>query len=110
MQISKPMPQLWIKMANLVFELEKKLPQYSPGAGVQRTVARMNQVLEEAGLLILKPLGESFTETRTDVEATIVDDADGKLTITEVLKPIVYVKEGDKNVLVQKGVVLAGKV
>ena len=102
------MPQLWLKMANLVFELEKRLPQAGPG--VHRTVARMNQVLEEAGLLILNPVGEAFTETRTDVEATIVGSSHDKLKITEVLKPVVYLKQDGKNVLLQRGVVLAGKV
>jgi len=100
--------QLWIKMANLVFELEKKAAQAAPAPGVQRTVGRMQQVLEEAGLLILNPLGEAFTETRTDVEATLVGALHDKLTITEVLKPIVYISQEGKNMLVQRGVVLAG--
>jgi len=99
--------QLWIKMANLVFELEKKTAQ-ALAPGVQRTVSRMQQVLEEAGLLILNPLGEAFTETRTDVEATLVGALHDKLTITEVLKPIVYMSREGKNTLVQRGVVLAG--
>lgn len=103
------MPQLWLKMANLVFELEKKLPQAGQPQGVQRTIARMGQVLEEAGLLILNPTGEAYSETRTDVEATIVGSAHSKLVITEVLKPVIYQKLDGKNVLVQRGVVLAGK-
>jgi len=100
--------QLWIKMANLVFELEKKAAQAAPAPGVQRTVTRMQQVLEESGLLILNPLGEAFTETRTDVEATLVGALHDKLRITEVLKPIVYINQEGKNTLVQRGVVLAG--
>ena len=99
--------QLWIKMANLVFELEKK-SQKDGGPGVQRTLGRMQQVLEEAGLLILNPLGEAFSDTRTDVEATLVGALHDKLRITEVLKPIVYIHQEGKNTLVQRGVVLAG--
>jgi molecular chaperone GrpE (heat shock protein) len=99
--------QLWIKMANLVFELEKKA-QKEPAPGVQRTLLRMQQVLEEAGLLILNPQGEAFSETRTDVEATLVGAMHDRLTITEVLKPIVYIHEEGKKRLVQRGVVLAG--
>ncbi len=53
--------QLWIKMANLVFELGKKAARTESAAGLQRTIARMRQVLEEAGLLILRPLGETFS-------------------------------------------------
>jgi molecular chaperone GrpE (heat shock protein) len=99
--------QLWIKMANLVFELEKK-SQKEASPGVQRTLTRMQQVLEEAGLLILNPLGEAFSDTRTDVEATLVGALHDKLTITEVLKPIVYGSQEGRRVLVQRGVVLAG--
>ena len=99
--------QLWIKMANLVFELEKKA-QKDAAPGVQRTLSRMQQVLEEAGLLILNPLGEAFSDTRTDVEATLVGALHDKLRITEVLKPIVYIHQEGKNTLVQRGVVLAG--
>lgn len=95
-------------MANLVFELEKKLSQTEQSTGVKRTLARMAQVLEEEGLLILNPLGEPFTETRTDVEATIVGDGRGKLLVTDVIKPVIYHKEAGRNVLVQRGVVLAG--
>ncbi len=100
--------QLWIKMANLVFELEKKAARTESGPALQRTIARMQQVLEEAGLLILNPLGETFSETRTDVEATLVGALHDKLSITEVLKPIVYLHEDGKKKLLQRGVVLAG--
>ncbi|HSC37500.1 MAG TPA: hypothetical protein VLD19_06515 [Chitinophagaceae bacterium] len=100
--------QSWIKMANLVFELEKKTARSEALPGVQRTISRMQQVLEEAGLLILNPLGEAFSDTRTDVEATLVGALHDKLTITEVLKPIVYMNQEGKNTLVQRGVVLAG--
>jgi hypothetical protein len=101
------MLQQWIKMANLVFEIEKKLaPTELPGA--KRIVAKMVQVLEEENLMVLNPLGEAFTETRTDVEATIVGDARGKLQITDVIKPVIYRKEDGKNILVQRGVVLVG--
>jgi len=94
-------------MANLVFELEKKLgPEQS--TGVKRIVAKMVQVLEEENLMVLNPLGEAFTETRTDVEGTIVGEARGKLHITEVIKPVVYCKQNGKNMLVQRGVVLVG--
>jgi molecular chaperone GrpE (heat shock protein) len=100
--------QLWIKMANLVFELEKKLHQKEQGEGLLRTIERMKQVLEDSGLIVINPTGEKFSETRTDVEATLVGSATGSFAITEVLKPIVYVKQEGKMVLLQKGVVLAG--
>lgn len=95
-------------MANLVFELEKKLQPGDPQPGVKRIITKMGQLLEEEGLMMLNPLGEPFTETRTDVEATIVGEAKGKLVITDVIKPVIYNKQDGKNMLVQRGVVLAG--
>jgi len=95
-------------MANLVFELEKKFQPNDQQAGAKRIITKMSQLLEEEGLMILNPLGEAFTETRTDVEATIVGDGKGKLLITDVIKPVIYNRQDGKNMLVQRGVVLAG--
>lgn len=100
--------QLWIRMANLVFETEKKIRQQDNPANLQRNIDRMKTVLAEAGLLVLDPLGEPFTETRTDIEASIVSAATGSLIITEVLKPAIYLQEDGKKLLLQKAVVLVG--
>jgi hypothetical protein len=96
-------------MANLVFELEKKLSGLQATAGVQRNIDRMKSVLEESGLLLLNPLGEPYNATRTDLEASITGPAGGSLEITDVIKPIVYLNEGGQRYLLQKGVVIAGK-
>jgi molecular chaperone GrpE (heat shock protein) len=95
-------------MANQVFELERKLKQKDQSPGIVRIADRMKQVLEEAGLLVLDPTGEKFSETRTDVEATLTGSNKDNYIITEVLKPAVYQKNGAKLVLLQKAVVLAG--
>lgn len=100
---------LWIKMANLVFELEKKLPaQGATTGGVQRNVDRMKAVLEEAGLLILNPMGETYTETRTDLEANITGAGKGPLLVLDVIKPVIYANKDGLQSLLQKGVVIAG--
>jgi hypothetical protein len=103
------MPQhLWIKMTNLVFELEKKLSTTQPSTGILRNIDRMKTVLEEAGLLLLNPLGEPYNEARTDLEASISGSAADKLHVLDVIKPIVYTqKEGGRSLL-QKGVVIVG--
>jgi hypothetical protein len=100
---------LWIKMANLVFELEKKLPalQGVPTA-VQRNIDRMKAVLEEAGLMILNPMGEAYTETRTDLEANITGAGKGTLQVLDVIKPVIYSNKDGAQSLLQKGVVIAG--
>ena len=95
-------------MANLVFELEKKVSTLQPSPGVVRNIDRMKAVLEEAGLLLLNPLGEVYTETRTDLEASITGQAKGTLQVLDVIKPIIYTNENGLRSLLQKGVVIVG--
>jgi hypothetical protein len=101
-------PHLWIKMANLIFELEKKLSAQQPSTGVVRNIDRMKAVLEEAGLLLVNPIGELYYETRTDLEASIAGSANGSLIILDVIKPIVYANQDGLRSLLQKGVVIVG--
>ena len=51
-------------------------------------------------------MGETFNETRTDLEASITGSGTENLHVVEVIKPIVRV--GDKNFsrVVQKGIVV----
>lgn len=100
---------LWIKMANLVFELEKRLSTQQVPAGITRNIDRMKAVVEEAGLLLLNPTGEAYAETRTDLEASITGSGNGALTILDVIKPIVYVSQDGRRSLLQKGVVIVGQ-
>ena len=103
---------IWIKMANLVFELEKKLAVQLPSPlsspGIRRNIDKMKVVLEEAGLLSLNPAGERYTETRTDLEASITGTSADNLVVLEVIKPVIYADQGGSRTLIQKGVVIVG--
>jgi hypothetical protein len=99
---------LWIKMANLVFELEKKIAIGDSSSGVRRNIDRMKTVLEEAGLLLINPIGEIYHERRTDLEASITGNANGPLEILDVIKPIIYENQDGHRSLLQKGVVIVG--
>lgn len=101
--------QLWIRMANLIFETEKKVQQHQNPGNLLRNTDRMKAILDEAGLMMIDPTGEVFTETRTDIEASITSDAGGQLVISEVLKPAIYLHENNNRTLLQKAVVLVGK-
>ncbi|WP_276480256.1 hypothetical protein [Paraflavitalea pollutisoli] len=103
------MPQhLWLKMANLVFELEKKLATTPSSTAISRNIDRMKTVLEEAGLLLLNPLGEAYNEARTDLEASITGATADRLFVLDVIKPIVYTQSDGRRSLLQKGVVIVG--
>jgi hypothetical protein len=95
-------------MANLVFELEKKLSIQDSSVSMKRNIERMKAVLEEAGLLLLNPIGESYLETRTDLEASIAGSGRSPLIILDVIKPILYSSQDHGHSLLQKGVVIVG--
>jgi hypothetical protein len=94
-------------MANLVFELEKKLVA-NDSPGIKRNMERMRAVLEEAGILMLNPMGDVYQETRTDLEANIVSPAKGALFVVDVIKPVLYAQQEQGRTLLQKGVVIVG--
>jgi hypothetical protein len=94
-------------MANLVFELEKKLA-VNDSPAIKRNVERMRAVLEEAGIMMLNPMGDAYQETRTDLEANIVAPAKGVLFVLDVIKPVLYAQQEQGRALLQKGVVIVG--
>ena len=98
---------LVIALINQHFLLTKKLDEL-PGSGASaRPVRRMRELLEEDGFVWLDPTGEPYSESRTDMEASLSGEGQGPYTIVEVLKPVIYRKEGDQTRLLQKGVVIA---
>jgi hypothetical protein len=100
--------QLWIRMCNLLFEMEQRFVSKSEDKSLNRLYQRMMQITFDAGYQIYNPSGEDYRETRTDVEASILQDATGEqLSIKTVLKPVIYRKpDNESPYLVQKGVVI----
>ena len=98
-----------IKILNQFFELEKKAQKMSDGASLQRPIGRIREAYEEMGYRVHNPFGEPYNETRTDVEANIVGQQTNGLVITDVIKPIIYFKESERNTMLQKGIVICQK-
>lgn len=98
-----------IRIINQLFELEKKIQRSADVATLQRPVDRIKEALAELGYQSHSPLGESCNETRTDLEMNIVGDNVQDLVVTDVIKPIIYFKEGDKTIILQKGIVIASR-
>ncbi|TXF87764.1 hypothetical protein FUA23_17695 [Neolewinella aurantiaca] len=109
-------PQFYLDLINQLFELEKKLEDQLDNRALARPLDRMKRLFEESlpnaegavpvGLFVHNPIGEKYTETRTDCEASIAGEGEGKLRIVEVIKPIVYLRGGGYNQIVQRGVVI----
>ncbi len=95
-----------IKIANIVFETEKKVLTQESFSPLIRNVNRMKTVIEEGGLLVINPSGEAFSETRTDIEATLINPTSENQKICDVIKPIIYEIQEGKPVLIQKGIVI----
>ncbi len=95
-----------IKILNSVFEIEKKLTESDNG--IKRNIDRIKNIFEEIGLKYHNPIGESYSETRTDCEASISGDISSKLKIINVVKPVIYTKGEEGYSIIQKAVVIVG--
>ena len=117
-KVTVKVPQAYLDFMNQIFEIEKKLANLKEENSIQRNLNKMKGILEEEffkgsstiGLTYHNPLGESYSDTRTDCEATISGTGVENLEIIEVIKPIIFYayKENEKviKVIVQPAVVI----
>ncbi len=91
-----------IEIVNQLYTLETKIEKDGNGANYGRHLQRMKQALEDMGWSYHNPQGEKYTETRTDVEATITGEPTDSMTIVQVIKPIVM----QAKQIVQAGIVI----
>lgn len=111
-------PQAYLDFINQIFEIEKKVNNLKEENYIQRNINKMKGIMEEEffkgssiiGLTYHNPLGEYYTDTRTDCEATISGNGVENLKIVEVIKPIIYYSYLDidkvMKVIVQPAVVI----
>ena len=111
-------PQAYLDFINQIFEIEKKVNNLKEENYIQRNINKMKGIMEEEffkgssiiGLTYHNPLGEDYTDTRTDCEATISGNGVENLKIVEVIKPIIYYSYLDidkvMKVIVQPAVVI----
>ncbi len=110
--------QAYLDFMNQIFEIEKKSANLKEENSIQRNLNKMKGILEEEffkgsstiGLTYHNPIGESYSDTRTDCEATIAGTGVENLEIIEVIKPIIFYayQENEKviKVIVQPAVVI----
>jgi hypothetical protein len=115
--INIKVPQSYLDLINQVFEIEKKAANLTNENSIQRNINKIKTLIEsdlfkgnEAGFSYHNPIGEKYSETRTDCEATISGDDFNNLEIIEVIKPIIFcsIRTGDqlKKTIVQPAVVV----
>jgi len=94
----------WIQIINQLFEIDKKTSNKEELTSINRNVERIYTVLETMHIGIINPIGQQYSDTRTDCEATILQG--GNMQIIEVLKPIIYYIGNDVQQLIQKAIVI----
>ncbi len=105
-------PRQYLILINQLFEVERKLENIKEENSIDRNLKKMKAVFEadllpeDAGLTYHNPIGESYDQTRTDVEASIAGNSTKKLKIVEVIKPIIRLNYQGETQIVQKGVVV----
>lgn len=95
------------KIINQIHSIESKLMTDEKNASLKRKFERIRGHFEELNIVIHNPKGEAYSETRLDCEASISGDQTDNLEIIEVLKPVVFLKDGEFKEIIQRGVVIA---
>ncbi|MGB5069774.1 MAG: hypothetical protein WBO28_02375 [Flavobacteriales bacterium] len=118
MQDQTKVPQKYLDLINQVFEIEKKALAMQEQNSISRNINKIKEMIEHeffspetsqqsVGFIYHNPVGESYNETRTDCEASISGTSTDNLEIIEVIKPIIFLKQGGIKRMVQKAVIVA---
>lgn len=117
-KVSVKVPQAYLDFINQIFEIEKKTANIEEDNSIQRNLNKIKGMLEEEffrgnnliGFTYHNPIGENYSDTRTDCEATIAGVDINNLEIIEVIKPIVFCAYQENDVvmksIVQQAVVI----
>jgi hypothetical protein len=106
----------YFELLDQLFEIERKVENIEESNSILRNLNKMKDIFEtslfskstssDIGLIYHNPIGESYNETRSDLEASIAGNSTENLVITEVIKPIIRQKSGESTFIVRKGVVV----
>jgi hypothetical protein len=99
----------YIRLINQFAEIRQKVGEENLEKKFERNFNRIFSIFEEEGFICQYPLGEKYSETRTDCEATIIGKEKKDMIVTQVIKPIIYRKSPEGLTLAQKGIVLVEK-
>ncbi len=100
-----------IFILNQIFEIENKLSKLDISHTINRNIDKLKSFYEDSfddniSFIIENPKGQDYNETKTDIEANIVGDSTENLIVIDVIKPIIRVKQGGTNQIIQKGIVI----
>nr|WP_321244356.1 hypothetical protein [uncultured Psychroserpens sp.] len=93
------------EIINQIVALDSKLKKENNDSG-NRYLDRIYHEFEAIGFQIVIPLGQTYRNEMTDVEANVIGDLSRTSKITKVLKPVIYQIENNETKLLQKGIVV----
>jgi hypothetical protein len=106
-------PKWALQLLNNVYEIEQKLLLHGDPGNAKRNVEKIKETLladkvffMDEGLFYEDPLGQTFKETRTDLDASISGNSAENLVVVEVIKPIIRYGKPELSQVVQKGIVV----
>ena len=105
-QPTEVVPKWVLGVLNNLCDIEKKIDINGDSANIKRNIERIKDLFENEKIFFENPLGQSFSETRTDLEATITGEGTENLHVVEVIKPIIRVGDKSFSRVVQKGIVV----
>lgn len=104
LQIS--IPRFVLQTLNHLYDAERKLALHGDPGGVLRNIERIKDAFADEKLFYEDPMGQSFNETRADLEASIAGEGTEDLHVTEVIKPVIRYGEPSYSRVIQKGIVV----
>jgi len=109
-------PKLFFTLLNHLYEIERKTKGLEDFKKIARNVERMKDTLRsnlnsadpDTGLFYEDPMGQTYDETRTDLDANISGEGTENLIVVDVIKPIIRFGNSQKGYskVVQNGVVV----
>lgn len=104
LQIS--IPKFVLQTLNHLYDAERKLALHGDPGCVLRNIERIKDAFAEERLFYEDPMGQSFNETRSDLEASIAGEGTEDLHVTEVIKPVIRYGGPEYSRVIQKGIVV----
>lgn len=109
-------PKFFLTLLNHLYEIERKVGGLEDFKKIARNVERMKDIFRTEfnpaepgmGVYYEDPMGQSYDETRNDLDANISGEGTEDLVVVDVIKPIIRIKYSRQGLskIIQKGVVI----
>lgn len=98
--------KFYLQVLSNLYDIERKLSISGDPSNAKRNVERIKDIFKEQHVFYEDPMGQPFSETRTDLDATITGESSHDLKVVEVIKPIIRYGDEIFSRVVQKGIVI----